>query len=195
MPSSGAFITSSIEVAVPPGSSQFVKSELGIQRHVSILPGLVLSLAGNLNVIHPGASLCDRYHSGGPLNFRGFSVYGIGPRAVSSTGGYELGDSIGGLVKYNALALLGFPITSLIPWENLNGSRAFLHAGVGSLGRGEYSSGMYGFFGKPRISVGSGLAFNVANTIRLEITYSLPVLFSKHDILKQFQFGFGLSIN
>lgn len=49
-------------------------------------------------------------------------------------------------------------------------------------------------FGHMRAAIGSGVCCNLGSTVRLEATYSIPFIYSTHDVLHPFQFGVGLSI-
>jgi hypothetical protein len=50
-------------------------------------------------------------------------------------------------------------------------------------------------FGFIRLSVGGGLSVIIANTLRLEATYSVPVVYGLHtDHVKPFQLGLGVSL-
>lgn len=226
VPTKGIYAVGSVEVALPPGDAQFIRTEFSIQDNIMLKrsgsnssDGLVLSLAGACGVIHPLQTsfyqlynhifvdkdqimpfepprnriyATDRYHSGGPMNLRGFSVYGIGPRAnPSTTGGFEGGDSIGGLVKINVSAILSCPLR--LPWPGLHDARGFFFLNRGSLGMGDRSS-IRNYFGFPRLSIGSGMAINISSAARLEVTYSVPLVYARHDIIKPFQIGVGFSI-
>jgi outer membrane protein assembly factor BamA len=57
------------------------------------------------------------------------------------------------------------------------------------------SSSLSPFFGHLRASVGAGVAVMLAPSVNLEITYSIPILKSHHDVIKPFQLGVGLSIS
>ena len=84
--------------------------------------------------------------------------------------------------------------------------RAFWFINGGSLGNSNYwktritqntevigkSAPLFGYF---RASMGSGLSFSMQNLIRIEATYSIPILAAPTDTLKGFQFGVGFSIN
>jgi outer membrane protein assembly factor BamA len=181
--------------------------------------GLVLSVAASCGLIHPlQASFhqlfnrifrasdevmpleppvnrifaTDRYQAGGPMNLRGLSIYGIGPRAnAAAAGGYEAGDSIGGLVKSNVSAGVSCPLR--LPWPGLHDARGFLFLNCGALGKGEWSS-TRNYLGSPRLSIGSGFAINLSNAARLEVSYAMPLLYAKHDLSKPFQIGVGLSL-
>lgn len=49
-------------------------------------------------------------------------------------------------------------------------------------------------FGFPRISIGCGITFSIAQQVRFEVTYAVPLLKSEHDVIKPFQLGIGISI-
>ena len=51
------------------------------------------------------------------------------------------------------------------------------------------------FFGYLRASIGTGLSITLNPNIRLEATYSVPLLKASHDVIKPFQLGVGVSIN
>ena len=104
-PTDGQYLQGSVEIAVPPGNAQFVKSEVVTQYHKSIGPplygqdaGLVVSFCGNIGLIYPltyftytnsspneklfyKSYLSDRYQLGGPLSLRGFDISGTGSRS------------------------------------------------------------------------------------------------------------------
>ena len=119
MPTRGSYVNSSIELALPPGTTKFAKFDVQAQTHKVLTPirldgqpGLIFSLCYSVGILQPlslspfkgsmlasadKSRLIDRYHLGGPLALRGFDLYGAGPRANSSTGGNLLtkGDSLG----------------------------------------------------------------------------------------------------
>lgn len=211
-PSNGKFISSSVEVALPPGSAQFLRSEVTLQNHQTLgpslfnQPGLVASLCGHLGVVYPlnsdkSLNVSDRYHNGGPMSVRGFDYYGIGARGDPNTGGNISGDSIGGISKLNLIAMLSMPI----PQETAAaaGGRLFVHCNIGSIGPLSHwkstsliSPNIFGFaLNNMRASLGGGVSFQIMNSIRLEMSYSLPLLRARHDVLKPFQIGVGVTIN
>ena len=51
------------------------------------------------------------------------------------------------------------------------------------------------FFGYLRASVGAGVSLTLSPSITLEVTYSVPILKSSHDVTKPFQVGVGLSLS
>ena len=50
-------------------------------------------------------------------------------------------------------------------------------------------------FGYVRASVGCGVSADIADAVRVEVCYSLPVVYSAQDNLRTAQIGMGLSIN
>ena len=51
------------------------------------------------------------------------------------------------------------------------------------------------FFGFFRVSVGAGISLALSPAITLEVTYSVPILKSAHDVVKPFQLGVGVSLS
>jgi outer membrane protein assembly factor BamA len=122
----------------------------------------------------------------------------------------SLGDSLGGDSKSSLLVSLSVPVPIQILAQNK--ARAFLFLNLGSLGHlydwrkalilrsnGDKSSVINTeknpFFGYTRCSIGGGLSFLVAQQLRLELTYSIPILKSIQDNCKNFQLGISLNIN
>ena len=60
---------------------------------------------------------------------------------------------------------------------------------------GTNSAGNVPFFGYLRASVGAGVSLTLSPSITLEVTYSVPILKSSHDVTKPFQVGVGLSLS
>ena len=60
---------------------------------------------------------------------------------------------------------------------------------------GTNSAGNVPFFGYLRASVGAGVSLTLSPSITLEVTYSVPILKSTHDVTKPFQVGVGLSLS
>lgn len=175
-----------------------------------------------MNCMSNPFSMC-RYQLGGPLSLRGYHVGGIGPRAAGSisdtaseTDSLSLplgtpsspGDSLGGTTKSSLLLLASVPV----PFDSLRKAtmRAFCFANIGSIGHGSLYSFLPAikaerekmgeketqpFFGYARASVGTGLSISFSKMIRVEMTYSMPLLKNSQDQVKPFQLGVGLSIN
>lgn len=219
-PSNGDYLQRTLELAIPSGSAQFVKSELSTQIHRTLglgiygQPGLVASLCGNLGLLIPlkvfGVEatsstsylahgkiphMSDRFYLGGPLSLRGFNNYGIGSRVTPTAGGSQFGDPLGGISKSSLLFLLSVPIP-LVSLAQNNG-RAFMFINAGSIGSPNYwaTKEKSNIFGSPRVSVGGGLSFAFGSAARIECTYTIPLLKNDNDIVKPFQLGVSLSIN
>ena len=133
----------------------------------------------------------------------------------------NIGDSLGGTTRSNAMLFASVPVP--IPILAKNSMRAFAFVNASSLGQGQIfpwitsqlanpsSNSMktsccsaknasstltnQPFFGYLRASYGFGYSIAFANSIRLEATYAIPLLQAKHDGKKAFQFGVGLTIN
>ena len=222
-PSTGNYLQSTTELALPSGSAQFLKTELSTQLHRTLgpgifgQPGLVASLCGNLGLLiplkvfgfEPTTStgylgngkiphMSDRFYLGGPLSLRGFHNYGIGSRNSLVAGGSQFGDPFGGISKSSLLLSLSVPIPVMSLAQN-NG-RAFMFFNAGSLGSPNYwaisrNKEKLSLFGAPRVSIGGGLSFAFGSAARLEGTYTIPLLKSNSDVVKPFQLGVSLTIN
>jgi hypothetical protein len=46
----------------------------------------------------------------------------------------------------------------------------------------------------PRVSVGGGLCLALNGNMRLEVTYSVPVTKTRHDLVRPFQLGIGWTV-
>lgn len=164
--------------------------------------------------------LSDRFTAGGPMNLRGFDMHGVGPRSFvgregylspgsyqvnpdQAVGNHPIGDAIGGVGVASTSVVLSVPIP--IPSENqkFGGIRAFTFATTGTVASpASWSqlaavtrSGGAWWSCAPRVTVGGGFSVAFAPTARMEITYSVPVLKSAHDVVRGFQLGLGLTIN
>jgi outer membrane protein insertion porin family len=261
-PSQGSLIQGTAELSLPPGTAQFIKSDMKVQAHRQIGPpvlgqaGMVVSLTGNLGLAMPLGALspllsspadespaagskwlhfplsepnlhipvADRFSLGGPLSLRGFDMNGVGPRSFSGRGhhleshgsnrygrphGYmaPIGDSLGGVGVASAAAILSVPLPFRDMSDKLSGVRAFTFLNIGSLGNPQYWAQFYcrqlgtgvmsrvPFWGAPRASAGGGISVAFAPSVRLELTYSVPLLKSDHDSTRGFQIGLGMSVN
>jgi outer membrane protein assembly factor BamA len=67
-PTTGEYLQSSVELALPPGNVQFIKSDISAQFHRQIgpnyleQPGLTFSLIGNVGLLYPLAVLFPNLH-------------------------------------------------------------------------------------------------------------------------------------
>jgi hypothetical protein len=57
------------------------------------------------------------------------------------------------------------------------------------------TTSLHPIFGFVRLSVGGGMSLVIANMIRFEINYAIPISYASTDNVKQFQLGVGLTIN
>lgn len=255
-PSEGSLMQGTAELSLPPGTAQFIKSDVKVQAHRKIGPpvlgqtGMVASLTGNLGWAMPLGALApllfsykekeqrlpdiepnlhipvaDRFSLGGPLSLRGFDLNGVGPRSFSGREHHlqshgsnpygrphgfmaPIGDSLGGVGVASAAAILSVPLPLKDMSDKLSGVRAFTFLNVGSLGNPMYWAHFYcrhlgsgtgipsvPFWGAPRASVGGGISVAFAPSVRLELTYSVPLLKSDHDSTRGFQIGLGMSVN
>ncbi len=135
---------------------------------------------------------------GGPLSLRGFENCGVGARSYSQGGVAPVNtDSLGGDSRASLLAMLSVPV----PYQGMAaaGARAFAFFNAGSIGPDNYfnkgQSNSVPFFGYLRASVGGGMSMSFNNQIRLETTYSIPLVKARQDSVRGFQIGVGFTIN
>lgn len=180
----------------------------------AIVPLNVEALLGSADKSAQNILLSDRLYSGNHLFSRGFAPNTIGPRSVKGSGGCPGGDVLGGQLRYNALAAISAPV----PVDTLakHGARAFGFCSAAAiltpsawknkdlidiLSGKSYSNSLSGnknlleeAIGSARVSVGCGLSLPIGPA-RLELTYSVPVLKTSSDSVRQFQVGLGVSIS
>lgn len=125
--------------------------------------------------------VCDKFFLGGPLNLRGFEMFGIGLHG-------EKGNSSLGQTKYWIGALhIHYPL----PFKNMFDQYLRLH---GFLNAGSLSDDIRQLTKNIRCSYGLGLIFAFGQNIRLELNYSMPLLNQINDKLhKGIQFGIGMN--
>ena len=162
------------------------------------------------------------YHLGGPNSLRGFGLCGTGPRAyrpepasgdlsslslplkVSASDvppsqtlqGAQLTDSLGGDLRTTLLATLSVPVPVPMLAKSQMRAFAFFNAGMISCLSDIHMNGMYAAgLGALRASVGGGFSVAAAGAVRLEATYSVPLLAASQDQTKGFQIGIGVTMN
>ena len=265
-PSQGSYIESNIEIALPPGNVQFIKSEINGQHTIplgpSVLdqPGLTCTLIASAGLLVPFAAfsrysggssgssgssgsgkanlnqqrninthLSDRFMLGGPLVLRGFDPCGIGARsfggrqhlrqqqqqnsssssnstAVPPPSLSSYGDSLGGISKFLITALFSVPLPFRDLSSSLSGIRAMYFMSAGTLGNPSYWNQYHGnknslssnselsLFGPLRVSTGVGISMSMQGQMRLEMSYSIPLIKAEHDLVRPFQLGIGLTV-
>jgi len=212
-----------VELALPPGTCSFFKTELQGHSHIPLSPphhtqqGLVLSLGFGLGAllplslsspsVSPALSLStketpdftdppplslsllsDRFYAGGPSSIRGFSPYGVGPRALSRTGGIIHGDALGGEVKLTSLSMLSVPLPLPPPFFQ-HGARALCFLNSCSLSPSLPAWSLLDEWKNTRCSLGVGLSLPIGRAIRADLTYSVPIKKTIYDELMCFQLG------
>ena len=118
---------------------------------------------------HP-SHINDRFFLGGPLDIRGFSTFGLGPK--------DKGDVLGGDLYYRSTFSYFLPF-----FHPLVKSQFFINAGqLMTLPHPNFT---------PSISVGAGVAIGFSNA-RVECNYVFPLLCCKTDSFTSgVQFGIG----
>lgn len=199
-PTNGIDYYSKVEVAGPPGDVGFVKAQGGGSLHVPILPQyLSCSLHG---VFHTGimqsmdfggackpATVADRFYVGGPMQLRGFTPAGIGPRAKTGSTTAPQGDALGGEFFYTAMVAASMTTENLAKY----GVRFMAFGNLGSL-TGSIASipSWAAVANSSRASVGLGVTAGLPMG-RVEATYAWPLRFGPRDVRKNLQFGLGFS--
>lgn len=120
-------------------------------------------------------------------------------------------DSLGGISKASFSAVLSVPLPFKDWADALRSVRAMAFLSVGSLGSPAFwprwrhnrdcghdpargALPPLPLFGTPRVSVGGGLSMTLNGNVRLEMTYAIPLLKTKHDLVRPFQLGVGWTV-
>jgi outer membrane protein assembly factor BamA len=197
-PSRGNLASGRLELALPPGSSRFVRAEGVLEKHINLsgkalTSPVVLSLCSSIGSIlrlkDSVINLSDRYFQGGGLSLRGWQHAGVGPRSSDPSSP----DALGGTFRCNALAALSGPFPFQFPTSESIKPFAFVNCGT-VLDSAVSSISPKVFLDSLRVSGGCGLSYAIGPA-RLEVTYALPIRHTEHDLLKPFQIGIGISMN
>lgn len=199
-PQSGCLFRLSNEVAFSlfDKSAKFSKHEIHFQFNKNILPRMDLLCQFNLaaGLLHQvRANICDKFFVGGPVNFRGFKINGLGPNAS--------GSPLGGETYMTA----GLHVYPPMPYNreisDLVRPHIFLNAGtIGdwrdltriSARKEDIKKEIESFKESLRYSCGVGLVLRMGS-IRIELNYCLPLVTQSTDLSSTgIQFGFGLNI-
>lgn len=182
-PTRGHLLRFSNELAGIGGDVKFFKSELVLQNNLS--KGIfTLTKTFKIGQIVPfsslnSISLFDKFKMGGPTSIRGFPVNSLGPR--------QFDDALGGNCLIESGLQLSFPFIKSA--ANFARAHVFLNAGILSdqfTFRPFYES----FKSKStnpintlnaNVSLGAGLMFRMADTVRLELNFSAPI-FSQRNV-------------
>lgn len=199
-PSQGVDWYTKLELAGPPGDVGFAKTQLGGALHTRLLNASSVSCSlhssfhiGFLETMAFGGScpkpptVSDRFFVGGPLQLRGFSSAGIGPRANKGSTTAPQGDALGGEFFYTATLAASMTTASLDAYN----IRLFGFGNVGTLA-GSLQSNWRTIAQSSRASVGIG-AMAALPMGRIEATYSKPLRYGPRDARQPLQFGLGFS--
>ncbi|CAM9653193.1 unnamed protein product [Chrysoparadoxa australica] len=187
------------------GDVGFCKAELEAQTHHPLveLPYGPLTWSGIASVGAIKAfnqstttHIIDRFFMGGPLELRGFQVFGVGPRAPKETVGSNLltnvppsaGDALGGDLRYTMSTALSWPVP--IPALARHGVRGMSYINAGNITN--WNAPVSGLAKDTRVSAGGGILWNFIGMARLEISFSKVLRANSHDKLRAWQFGLGL---
>ena len=159
--------------------------------------------------------MSDRFFLGGPMSLRGFHLYGAGPRgtAVTPTRQNDMlpmlrsgdlcgvdDDALGGMTR--VVGMLGLSAPLPFKFTSSENVRTFIFANYGALLPHSMwplvpiakSLSLQEAISPFRVSIGCGVSYSLGPA-RLELTYALPVRMARHDVIKPFQIGIGLSMN
>ena len=184
IPTRGARLHLETELAGFMGDVNHLKCTLESQLHVPLVLGYTGTVAlrgGAVTTLAEQGNthtwVTDKFYCGGPGSVRGFFADGIGR-------------PMGGLMHWGA----GLSLPRKLPFSpHIWGLGQFMRlhhfVNAGSLGNCREDLAR-----EPRVSVGSGVIINVANTMRMEINYALPLRHSPNDVLNHgLQFGIGVN--
>ena len=185
-PTRGHLIRISNELAGIGGDARFFKTELTLQNNWSkniFTLTKTLKIGVTLPIGSSNISFFDRFQMGGPTSIRGFPVNSLGPRQFS--------DSIGGTSLIESGLQLSFPIIKTA--ANFARAHLFLNAGVLT----DKQTFMFKPITKedfnPNVSIGGGLMFKMAESARLELNFSVPILVQKGvECNRGLQVGIGM---
>jgi outer membrane protein insertion porin family len=161
------------------GESKFFKSELTLQNNFTrgiftLTETFKMGYALPFDKRSCPVPLFDRFQMGGPTSLRGFSTNSLGPRQFT--------DSLGGTFLIESGLQCSFPIIKSA--ANFARAHLFLNAGLlsdqslcSTLSKSIKESSLLPWNGmNPNISVGGGLMFKMAESARLELNFSVPLL-------------------
>lgn len=178
-PTRGHLIKLCNEIAGLGGDAKFIKSELTLQNNWSrgiftLTKTFKLGYAvpfKNCDSMNSAFPIFDRFQMGGPTSLRGFPVNSLGPRQFS--------DSLGGTSLIESGLQLSFPVIK----SAANFARAHLFLNAGILSDKQICNSFCKAFKdrslsdlNPNVSVGGGLMFKMAESARLELNFSVPIL-------------------
>jgi outer membrane protein insertion porin family len=200
-PTAGVQSNVTTEVALPPGDVGFIKTKGSFSIHKPLLASgdatsLSLHAACSMGYLHNlgfggltrPATLSDRFYIGGPMQLRGFSAAGIGPRAKISPTADGPGDALGGDFFYTATLMASFTNSSLATAN----ARLFGFCNVGTCVGSILQCSPLQVLASSRASLGVGVATCMLGP-RVELTYAWPIRSGPRDVTRRFQFGMGMT--
>lgn len=188
-PNSGHLVRISNELAGLGGDSKFFKSELTLQNNWT--KGIftltkTFKLGHSITLTESGqVPIFDKFQMGGPTSLRGFSVNSLGPRQFT--------DSLGGTSLVETGMQISFPFIK----SAANFARAHLFLNAGLLADAQGISNCLKTKSirtmNPNVSVGGGLMFKMAESARLELNFSVPLLYQQGAVPNRgVQIGIGM---
>jgi len=197
IPREGSLVKLQQEYAGLGGNVGFHKHELEVQQNLPLIGDLTIQGTFKAGFMRPTQKensvtcITDRFFIGGPLNLRGFRMYGVGPHSD----GNALGANtywLGGLHLYSPLPFISKE--SII----FDFFRTHLFMNVGNIGNFSFTKDHYknlkilqSCF---RLSFGVGLVISLNNFARFELHYAVPYFRQPGDKPeKGLQFGFDVN--
>ncbi|XP_043476493.1 sorting and assembly machinery component 50 homolog [Leptopilina heterotoma] len=193
-PTKGSLIELTTEFAGLGGNIGFVKNELNLQTNwtlfkyftfqLGVQSGFLRGISNDLQI-----NIVDQFFLGGPLSLRGFEMRGCGPQ--------KSGNAVGGDIYWASALHLYTPLPFRPSFAEFIKLHGFVNGGnLDTLSRiktgSDYDEYLKIFTQNVRCSMGCGIAMVLGNIARIELNVIMPLLFSRSDILTQFQFGIGV---
>jgi outer membrane protein assembly factor BamA len=219
-PSNGSVVKSDMEIALPPGTAQFVKASLSAQTYRTLSNSVALTLTGCTGLIMPyrfsahiptrigqligggtntgpliypaKSYLCDRYQLGGTNQPDGGALRGFTDQGCGprGMGVGSASDPLGGDWRITSMAAVSAPVPLSFMGDTLR-SMAFVN--VGSLGESLSTLTPSNVIKSTRGSAGLGFTAGFQG-VRLGLTYSIPLVRAPQDVLAPWQIGLALDI-
>lgn len=192
LPTSGAYLKTTAELAGIGGDVKFLKANFDYQISETFFKYFTTQLTFSNGFILPWKKndqiqISDRFFLGGPLTLRGFTNKGAGSQKEECA----LGNS--------AYWLLGAHLYTPLPFLHDNkklNKWLKTHSFVNMGNLTSMSSSKENLFSQTKLSIGTGIVIAFAQMARLELNYVYPLWKNQHDkSVNGLQFGIGIIFN
>lgn len=195
LPTSGAFLKTSAELAGLGGDVQFFKTNFDYQISKTFLNYFTTQLTVSKGLVLPwknkNVAICDKFFLGGPLSLRGFTNKGAGMHKEECA----LGDTAYWLMG----AHLYTPLPFLHNQKKVSSwlkTHSFINMGNMVAVNDTKSLSKKNLFENTRLTIGSGVVIAFGGMARLELNYVYPLWKNKNDkSVNGLQFGIGVFFN